>query len=90
MGGYERGRLMNKLADLIEKNREELARLEGNCYHKLICIYASHIIPQEKFVDSISLIPAILQMTCNNYNSLTIPLGNILRLITRYADLVTF
>jgi acyl-CoA reductase-like NAD-dependent aldehyde dehydrogenase len=28
MGGYERGRLMNKLADLIEKNREELARLE--------------------------------------------------------------
>jgi len=28
MGGYERGRLLNKLADLIEKHREELARLE--------------------------------------------------------------
>ncbi len=35
MGGYERGRLMNKLADLIEKNREELARLEGNNTHYL-------------------------------------------------------
>eukprot|EP01114_Cavostelium_apophysatum_P007116 TRINITY_DN1884_c0_g1_i1.p1 TRINITY_DN1884_c0_g1~~TRINITY_DN1884_c0_g1_i1.p1 ORF type:complete len:514 (-),score=172.76 TRINITY_DN1884_c0_g1_i1:61-1602(-) len=28
LGGYKRGVLMNKLADLIEKNREELARLE--------------------------------------------------------------
>eukprot|EP01100_Stratorugosa_tubuloviscum_P006432 TRINITY_DN277_c0_g1_i2.p1 TRINITY_DN277_c0_g1~~TRINITY_DN277_c0_g1_i2.p1 ORF type:complete len:528 (+),score=274.24 TRINITY_DN277_c0_g1_i2:78-1661(+) len=28
MGGYERGRLLNKLADLIEANREELAKLE--------------------------------------------------------------
>lgn len=27
-GGYERGRLLNRVADLIEKNREELAKLE--------------------------------------------------------------
>ena len=29
MSGSERGRLLNKLADLIEKNAEELARLES-------------------------------------------------------------
>lgn len=28
LGGYERGRLMNRLADLIEKNKEELITLE--------------------------------------------------------------
>ena len=28
LGGYERGRLLNKLADLIEANQEELAMLE--------------------------------------------------------------
>lgn len=35
--GYERGILLNRLADLIEKNREELANLEGKyffyCHH---------------------------------------------------------
>lgn len=29
LGGYGRGRILYKLADLIEKNREELATLEG-------------------------------------------------------------
>lgn len=28
-GGYERGRILNRLADLIEKHKEELAQLEG-------------------------------------------------------------
>lgn len=28
LNGYERGRLINKLADLMEKNREELAAIE--------------------------------------------------------------
>jgi acyl-CoA reductase-like NAD-dependent aldehyde dehydrogenase len=28
-GGYERGRVLNRLADLIEKHKEELAKLEG-------------------------------------------------------------
>lgn len=32
LGGYQRGRLMHKLADLIEEHREELARLEGICH----------------------------------------------------------
>ena len=29
LGGYERGILLNRLANLIEENREELATLEG-------------------------------------------------------------
>jgi len=29
MSGYERGRLMNKFADLLEKNRDEIADLES-------------------------------------------------------------
>lgn len=29
MGGYQRGLLMYKLADLLEKNREEFAYLES-------------------------------------------------------------
>ena len=28
-GGYERGRILYRLADLIEKHKEELAQLEG-------------------------------------------------------------
>lgn len=30
MGGYDRSVLMNRLANLIEENREELAHLEGS------------------------------------------------------------
>lgn len=29
MSGYQRGRLINKLADLLEQNRDEIAYLES-------------------------------------------------------------
>ena len=36
MGGYDRSVLLNRLANLIEENREELAQLEGS-FTPLIC-----------------------------------------------------
>ena len=49
LSGYERGILLNRLANLIEQNREELAQLEGNIFFSVITLPIFKQIPISSF-----------------------------------------